>query len=553
MFSQTIGPDKFYYLGAIVVILVSPVSWVFPQQTTSTPNTLSSARKQFDYGKQLLEEGKFAQATAVFKELVQTIPNSPLLYNLLGFCDLKQGHTDEAVVHFKKATELKSDYKAAHNNLGGIYLMQGRNQEAIQEFSAVIRTDPKDAQAFYNLARAELATNNHEAGLDHLRTAYDLSPGNASIALALARLYLEQGKKELGRPIAQTLTAARLPDASIDLEAGKLLLDYGLEDAAQDRFRSALKANPKFQEILYPLASNYFKKQNYKVALLLLETLKPAMQTSATWHELTGYSYFKLGKAAEAVEELQKAMDREPRNQEYVLELAEVFVTHNNAAAAITLMETAAKAFPHSSRIWFGLGTAYLADQHRSSAEAALKKSVELDPKLDLAYVVLGQSYKEAGSWDELLATAQKLIDLGPNNPTGYYYKALALQSASTSKVPDDAEIEALLRKSLAPGNAEAEPHYELAKLLARQGRKEDSLLELQKIVQVNPDFAPAYYQLARLYRERGELEKSQQAQKTHEKIREKDRDKVMKRMIVEIRQRSDPINRQDATDAKKR
>jgi len=163
------------------------------------------------------------------------------------------------------------------------------------------------------------------------------------------------------------------------------LLDYGLEDAAQVRFRSALKANPKFQEILYPLATDYFKKQNYKVALLLLETLKPAMQASAasaTWHELTGYSYFKLGKAAEAVEELQKAMDRDPRNQEYVLELAEVFVTHNNAAAAITLMETAAKAFPHSSRIWFGLGTAYLADQHRSSAEAALKKSLELDPKL---------------------------------------------------------------------------------------------------------------------------------------------------------------------------
>jgi len=539
MFSRTIGSEKVYYLGALVAILVSSVSWAFPQQTTSTPAAPPPVRKQFDYGKQLLEQGKFAEATAVFRELLETIPNSPLLYNLLGFCDLKQGHTDEAVVHFKKATELKSDYKAAHNNLGGIYLMQGRSQEAIQEFSAVIRTDPKDAQAFYSLARAELAMNNREAGLDHLRTAHDLSPGNASIALALARLYLEQGKKELGRPIAQTLTAARLPDAPADLEAGKLLLDYGLEDAAQVRFRSALKANPKFQEILYPLATDYFKKQNYKVALLLLETLKPAMQASATWHELTGYSYFKLGKAAEAVEELQKAMDRDPRNQEYVLELAEVFVTHNNAAAAITLMETAAKAFPHSSRIWFGLGTAYLADQHRSSAEAALKKSLELDPKLDLAYVVLGQSYKQSGSWDELLATAQKLIDLSPNNPTGYYYKALALQSASTLKT-DDAEIEALLRKSLSLNDAEPEPHYELAKLLARQGRKEDSLLELQKIVQVNPDFAPAYYQLARLYRERGELEKSQQAQKTHEKIREKDRDKVMKRMIVEIRQRSD-------------
>ena len=277
------------------------------------------------------------------------------------------------------------------------------------------------------------------------------------------------------------------------------------------------------------------------------------MQSSATWHELAGYSFFKLGKPAEAVGELQKAMDLDPLNEEYVLELTEIFVSNNNAAAAITLMETAARAFPRSSRIWFGLGTAYLADQHRSSAEAALKRSLELDPALDLAYVVLGQSHKEAANWDQLLTTAQKLIDLSPDHPAGYYYKALALQSASTSKVPDDAEIEVLLRKSLALGNAEAEPHYELAKLLVRQGKKEDSVLELRRIVQAHPDFGPAYYQLSRLYREMGELEKSQEAEKTHERIREKERDKVMKRMIVEIRQRSEQMDLEDAKGAKKK
>ena len=71
-----------------------------------------------------------------------------------------------------------------------------------------------------------------------------------------------------------------------------------------------------------------------------------------------------------------------------------------------------------------------------------------------------------------------------------------------------------------------------------RAGNKESSLLELQKLVQTSPDFGPAYYQLARLYRERGDLDKGKEAQEVHEKIRVKERDKVMKRMIVEIRQR---------------
>ena len=95
-----------------------------------------------------------------------------------------------------------------------------------------------------------------------------------------------------------------------------------------------------------------------------------------------------------------------------------------------------------------------------------------------------------------------------------------------------------LLRKSLELNNRAPEPHYELAKLLVRQGKKDDSLLALEKIVQSWPDFGPAYYQLSRLYRERGEIEKSNEAQKLHERIRQKERDTVMKRMIVEIQQR---------------
>jgi tetratricopeptide (TPR) repeat protein len=154
-----------------------------------------------------------------------------------------------------------------------------------------------------------------------------------------------------------------------------------------------------------------------------------------------------------------------------------------------------------------------------------------------LAYVVLAQSYKEAGSWGQLMETSQRLIELNPGNSVGYYYKALALQASPTFKATDETEVERLLRESLELNNGDPEVHYELAKLLVRQGKKGDSLQALEKIVRSWPDFGPAYYQLARLYRERGEIEKSNEAQRAHDRIRQK-RDTVMRRMIVEIRQR---------------
>ncbi len=521
---------------ALAIFLATMNLGAHPQAVPSGPHP--SRKLQFERGKELLEQGKFAEAAAEFRELQKSIPDSPLLYNLLGLCYLQQGRHDEAVADFKKAIALKPDFKAAHNNLGGIYLLQGRAQDAVNEFSTVIRIDPKDAQAFYNLARAEFAVKQKEAGIEHLRKAYDLSPGNLPVALALAQAYLEAGQKELGRPIAQKLGQAAVSDASSQLQLGNLLLNYGLEDVSLEHFRNAQRTDPKARETLYALAADNFKKQNYKATLKLLESVKPAMQNSAAWHELGGESSFKLGDPALAVVELQKAMELDPHNEDYVLELGEVFVSQNNAPEAVTLFEAAVKSFPNSPRIWYGLGVAYLAEVHYSSAETALRTSLKLDPTLDLAYVVLGQGYEEAGQWDQLRKTASQLIDLNPKNAMGYYYQAMALLRSGPLAETNEKEIETLLRKSMDLSDHDPKPHYELAKLLVQEGRREAALLEFEKITQTNPDFGPAHYQLYRLYRERGELEKSEAEKLTHERISAEERKKAMTKLLVEVHQR---------------
>jgi tetratricopeptide (TPR) repeat protein len=533
---------SFWCLGALVVRLASILALssvcAFSQNSPDAA-ALWSAKASFERGKQLLEERRFEQAAAEFRKTLRATPNAPLVHNLLGFCQLQLGQTEQAVDQFKKAIALKPDYKTAHSNLGGIYLFQGRSQEAIAEFQAVVNSDPKDPQALSNLARAEIAASRNEAAIEHLRKAYELAPNNLPISLALARLYLEGGQKEAGRAIVRNLRTAKIEDPATQLELGTLLLDYEFDEDAQDQLRQALRVDPKLKEVLYTVATGYFKRRNYKAALKSLECLGPPAPNSADWHGMMGYCYFKLGDSTQAAKELQKAIDLDSHNQDYVLELAEVFVANNNAAAAVTLMETATRVFSRSSQIWFGLGVAYLGDEKPLQAEAALKRCLDLDPNLDLAYVVLGQRYKEAGNWTQLMDTSQRLIEVNPRNSVGYYYKALALQ-ASPTRNGDDEEIEKLFRKSLELNGSDPEPHYELARMLIRQGKKDDSLHALEKIVQSWPDFGPAYYQLARLYRERGEMAKSNEAQAAHDRIRQK-RGADIKRMIVEIQQRPRP------------
>ena len=195
-------------------------------------------------------------------------------------------------------------------------------------------------------------------------------------------------------------------------------------------------------------------------------------------------------------------------------ELGEVFLNQNSPAAAEALPRPPLRSFPNSAYIWFGLGVAYLAEGRYSSAEAALRKSLETDPHLDLAYVV----FSPAATTKPATGTGSARQRSGssgvaPRNYAGYYYEALSWLRGSPASARSDREAERLLRKAADLSDSEPEADYELAKLLAKQGKKDASRLELEKIVRQNPDFGPAHYQLSRLYREKGELAKSGEEQ----------------------------------------
>ncbi len=404
---------------------------------------VSDARARFEQIKSMVSRGQFAMAVPALQELLKSSPDSPLLYNLLGFCYAQQGIKDEAKANFRKAIELKPDFKAAHNNLAGLYLLAGETPEAIAEFSTVIQIDPADSQAFFRLGQAELASGRAAAAVPHLESAHRLAPADMEINLALARA-----------------------------------------------------------------------------------------------HAINGYS-LKTSDPAQAVLELQKALDLDPQNQDYILELSEVLLANYNAPASVTLLNAATERFPGSARMWFALGVSQLLDDKLVPAVTALRKSLELDPKLDQAYVVLAHGYKEAGLWADLEQTAQALIQLNPSNHAGYYYKAVALLRTRTAGEPTSGEIEPLLKKSSALEPADPEVHYELAKLLLERKDHQAALRELEAAVHADADFGPAYYQLYRLYREKGETDKSKQAQREYERLRAQ-RGQAVRKLLVEVRQRGE-------------
>jgi tetratricopeptide (TPR) repeat protein len=428
----------------------------------------------------------------------------------LGALLAQKGYMDAALVSLNRATRLDPENYEAAFNLGLTYFKVKQYADAKSALVAAVALRRESFDAVALLASSEFALGEDYAALEHLRLAHELQPANARVrGLLLNELRI------IGR---HAIATENFPEAV-----------HVLEEA------SALSpGSPEIETIAFQVANKTFRKADYESTVRLLNLTGSSLANSAAWHALRGYTAYKQGDAGTAVVEIQKALDLDPRNEDYLLELSEVLVANNNAAAAVLLLEPATKMFPDSARLRFSLGTCYLAADRLALAEAALKRSFELDPSLDLALVVLAQGYRDAGLWNELSVTADKLLASNPRNHLGYFYKAVVL--ACSSDLPD-AQTEALLRKSSELDASDPDPRYELAKLLVRKGQPDEAQKQLETIIAAHPDFAKAYFQLYRLYARKGDVIKSGEAERTYEKLRNQ-RDPIVRKLLVEVRER---------------
>lgn len=426
----------------------------------------------------------------------------------LGVLFAQQGWIEEALPFFTRAAEFDPENYDAHFNLGLSYFNLKRYADARKPLSEALALRPEAFTPLALLGSASYVLGDDYQALQYLRHALKLEPQNEKVRGLLLN--------ELG------VVGRHAAEQGNFKEAADCLADSG----------NLSPASPDVQNIAFALSKDAGASGDYTDALRLLEISKLNKGALPEWHALKGYISYQSGDAITAVSELQRAIELEPANEDYVLQLSEVFVGNNSPEAAVALMGAACKTFARSARSWFSLGVAQLAADNLPVAETSLKHSLVLDPKLDVAWDVLAQGYRNAGRWQDLSDAATHLVAVNPQNERGYFYQAIALSRSNG----DPATIRNLLEKACTLDSGDAEARYELAKLLVRSGDKDEALTHLEKLVAQTGDYPQAYYQLYRLYAEKGDTAKSREAEATFERLRLQ-RGRPVRKLQVKIRE----------------
>src|ERR1700683_1697417 len=113
-------------------------------------------------------------------------------------------------------------------------------------------------------------------------------------------------------------------------------------------------------------------------ALLLL--LAPQAQT-ANQHERAARDYEAGGQLEQAAAEYERALELNPREEQYYFEAAHAYLLLQRFDPAVRILERGSKTFPKSAQLELALGVAYYGQRRFGEATAAFLRTNDLAPE----------------------------------------------------------------------------------------------------------------------------------------------------------------------------
>ncbi len=327
------------------------------------------------------------------------------------------------------------------------------------------------------------------------------TPG-VTIALRLARAFEERG--DFGRALSAYHDALRLQPDLAEAWAGLGALHdrLGLRDEAVADFREVVRIEPSLPVGWYNLGLLYRRQRHLEDAVdAYREALRLQPDLAEAWHGL-GTVQTALGLGADATVAFRRVVALQPDHVKAWLALANLHDQHAEPAEAVAAYREAVRLKPDDGSAWYNLAVLLREQGQTPAAIPAFLEAVRLMPRDIDAWYGLGMTYSLAAQKEGLLEVYQQLAIVD----------AKAAEEFSARYVvtwEEDREAEFALGPPGAPADAEdhakgrtpADAWYELALLYRKRGELAQARSAFREVVRFDPAHAKGWYHLAMLCR----------------------------------------------------
>jgi tetratricopeptide (TPR) repeat protein len=385
---------------------------------------------------------------------------------------LRTGATAEAKQILEEISQKTPSYLPARVGLMKFACAERQTEDCTARAQSILAQDSTNYDALYQDGLANVAKGDAAKAIREFEYLSNTYNQNFQVRYQLAIAYLlyaktasEVNSRNAVEAAENSLTTAIKINPQFDpaiLLLAELKLRKGNPAAAADLLLPVTQNRPQNAQAHNLLAAAYLAQQRTDQALAVYRQMTELFPQDPQPFFLTGSILLAQRKQSDARAAFEKALAISPGYMPAVEKLVDLNLVESKFDAALDLVQKQIDQNPKLAQAWAVRGKIKLAQRDFAQAEADVLKAIELDPKLEPAYLLLGQLYVASNRPEQAIEKLKAFTEKNQDIPT---LMQLGLIQQSLKRFPEAAET------------------YE-------------------KLLKINPKFAPALNNLAELYAE---------------------------------------------------
>ncbi|HJR07932.1 MAG TPA: tetratricopeptide repeat protein [Pyrinomonadaceae bacterium] len=378
---------------------------------------------------------QFDRAEEAFKAIAQLDGDRPEGRALLADFYASVGRYDEAANIYQDIVSKYADYARGRHRLAELMLQRGDQTGALAQVEDALKKNASDREALILRARLRLNQDRAKDAIEDLKQVLKIEPRDQAGLYFMAEATFRAGQMEQTRIFAGDLEKyypdylpAKLMQVQINLAAGdnanaqRLANDLlaRLDKAAPDSRNSPQLLNELRAKTLTARATTYLQTKNYSAARADFTAARDLSPNAPSSHANLAAAAAAEGKADEAVGHYEQALKLDAANFEALNGLINLYMAQGKFEQAHARVDQALAARPNTASLYFLKSSIYGKQQDAPNAEAALRRTLELDSSFVPAINALGSLYVNTNRPDEAVAEFRRMSEKRPDDPTPY-------------------------------------------------------------------------------------------------------------------------------------
>ena len=312
----------------------------------------------------------------------------------------------------------------------GLKSLDGGNYAAaVEQLSKAVAAAPKDYAAQFNLALAYSLLGKDAEAIAGYRTVLDLKPGlyQAELNLGIVLIRAKQAREAI--PLLEAALQQKPKELQPNLQLAEALLAAGDLAKAEQSYKAAVEIDPSLKDVLLKVAVAYERAGQASKAIDIFAQFPENVAV----RERIGELLIEAGKPAEAAPHLEFAVGKSPTPANRAA-LATAYLRSNQAEKAAEQLQQAVDAEPRNFELRMRYGRVVRDLKKYPAAGAEFLHATELKPDSVEAWNELASMLVLTEDFPRALAALDRVRQLGGETPGHHYMRAIMLDKMKQRK-----------------------------------------------------------------------------------------------------------------------